>query len=160
MNIPTATQLNSVSQLDTNPYATPRTLAVDDAHLNRRTNFQLQRLGFTLRAHAILTVATAAMFAAAFGMTYGPQPEIGVWLIVGLVFVSAAMALATVLLVFEVFPVPIAILVFASMFLIVTWPLSFIALHYWGRRVLKRHSMRVGFFNGPQYVAKLASNGS
>jgi hypothetical protein len=151
-----ATAQSIASHNGENPYATPQAMAVDLKPECRRTNFQLQRLGFTLRAHALLTIVAIAVFATAWALTDGPWPEVGAWLFLGLVFIFPALALTTVLLVFEVFSIPAAILVFASMFLPLTWPVTFIGIHWWGRSILKAHSMQLGVLKGPQYVAQIA----
>ena len=143
---------------DQNPYSTARTVAVESRPTSRRNNFRLQRLGFTLRAHALLTITTIAVFVVAYALTDGIWPEFGAWLFLAFFFLFPALALTTFLLVFEVFPVPVAIPVFLSMFLPMIWPFSFVGIHLWGRRILREHSLQLGLFKGPQYVANLAEN--
>ena len=151
-------QLPCVPQADQNPYATPKSLVASDEPRNRLSNFKLQRLGYTLRAHGILTVTTLAVYVAAFVMMNGETYQWGGLMLMGAVLFSVVLVLLTVMLAFVVFPFLIAILAIASMLIPVTWPLSFIAMHWWGRKKLKDHSMQVGFFKGPQYVAKLADD--
>ena len=143
---------------DENPYATPQATEGECRPTSHRTNFQLQRLGFTLRAHALLSIVSIAVFVVAFALTDGIWPEVGAWLFISFLFLFPALALTTFLLVFEVFPIPVAVPVFASMFVPITWPFSFIGIHLWGRSILRKHSMQLGIFKGPQYVAKLAQD--
>jgi hypothetical protein len=118
----------------------------------------LQRLAYTLRAHGILTVVTIGVYSAAFLMMNRETYEWGGVILMGATLLSVVLVLLTVMLAFVVFPFLIAILAIASMLVPVTWPLNFIAMHWWGRKRLKDHSMQVGFFNAPQYVAKLADD--
>ena len=145
--------------LDDNPYATPRILDVDREPHRRRSNFELQRLGYTLRAHGILTVFALSFFAATYVTTIGVSHEIGWLMLMGAMVICVVMALLTVQLAFTVFPFFIAVLVMASLLVPVTWPFTFIAMHWWGRKTLNDHSMQIGFFKGPQYVAKIAGDG-
>ena len=147
-------------QVDENPYSTPKTLVVIDDAGNRYSNFELQRLGYSLRAHGILTAMILAIYVAAFWMLNGAAHEIGGLMLIGAMLLSVVLVLLTVMLAFIVFPFVIAILLIASMLVPVAWPFSFIAMHLWGRRTLKKHGMELGLIKGPQYVANLADGDS
>lgn len=155
--IPTAEIANPKSS--DNPYAAPTAVTVKEAKQEHLSNYQVHQLAHMLRAHGILTTTTIVLFVCAYFMLLGPtgMNSLGLLLVAGTSLLAVVLCVLTVMLAFTVFPILVGLLAVASLIVPVAWPFTFIAMHLWGRRTLKKHFIEIGIFGKPRYIAQMTS---